>query len=130
MADNDVVTWNQQSDLEVWDDKDCYNLDAIAMTWNEFVLRHRRQAEDKKWLEAFKTLIAKTGKSRFFLNGTVVATRQQVDKFSSKQFEKENPHIFEQYTEYVTEKKFNLERFKQENPDMYQEYLTASFTVK
>lgn len=108
-----------------------FDLDPVGMMWEEFLMRHKRQAEDKKWLELFKAKLRKQsgGAESFWINGAEVMNCKTDGKFKEKQFAEENPHIVEEYTDWVTEKKFDVTRFAQENPELYEEYRASSFRL-
>lgn len=127
MADTDVAT-RERRDIVV----KTFELDMMETLWQEYLLRKDQVKENEEWIEEFRRKLETLadGAQQFLLRGKIVATHEPVDKMQTGQLRKENPALYDEYVELVTERKFDEERFRKENPGLWAQYQSRSFRVK
>lgn len=116
-----------KKDLEV------FEVAGTGIPWNDFMERHARHAEDKKWLDIFKDKLREhlNGKdSEVRVNGNLAATVVRDGLFAYKKFTEENPHLADQYTRFVTEKKLDVEALRTDHPALFDNYKATSVRIK
>lgn len=109
-----------------------FDVGTLRATWEEFRMRQQRMREDKKWTDDFKENIRQQAGvgTEFYLDGTLVATYYQTDRFRAKEFEAENPDVFRQYVTRKVVEEFDEECFKADHPAIWEQYRSASFNFK
>jgi len=107
-----------------------FSLDQFTMQWQEFVLRRKRQREDKKWLDEFTPLLKKLSgnASKYLLQGREVA-KLVPGQFNLAELETEQPDLVQEYTRFVTEQKFDEAAFKKDHPDLWEQYRVRRLTL-
>jgi hypothetical protein len=107
-----------------------FNLDNLAMLWEEFRKRHARHKADKKWLEEFKATLKKVSDNaeEFKLNGSKVAALQP-GNLNISRLDKEQPDVVAKYTHIVAEQKFDTEWFRTEEPELFEQYRAKALVL-
>lgn len=109
-----------------------FDVSLIRERWLDAQMRQRRMREDKKVTDAFKEDLRKmvgVG-TEFYLDGSLVATYYQTERFKEAELKSDNPELHEQYLVPRMSYEFDEERFKKENPAIWEQYRTASFNFK
>lgn len=129
MADStEVATW-QRRDVEPLPR---FDWDGMEPVWHEYVAKKQQKEELEKWIEEFHRMRQRLAPDarEFYLNGKVVATYDPVDKMQTRQLQKDNPALYEEFVELVTERRFDEEHFKKEHPEIWKQYQSRSFRLK
>lgn len=110
-----------------------FEVAGTGIPWNDFVTIHARHAEDKKWLDVFKDKLREhlNGQdSEVRVNGNLAATVVRDGLFAYKKFTEENPHLADQYTRFVTEKKLDTKALEADHPALFEQYRATSVRLK
>lgn len=111
-----------------------YHLDGnsfVAQLWEEFVMRKKRQIEDKKWTDAYQKKIYEQSQNRpLHLNGAKVASYTQDGNFTETWFHKEQPELAREYTRPVTEMKLDREALLRDHPKVYEQYRAPTMRIE
>ena len=109
-----------------------FNLDRWGLLYQEFELRKKRMAEDKKWVEEFQAQMAKLSgdAEEYRLNGALVVTHYRNGNLNLSKLEADHPDVVARFTELTTENKFNRQRFAQEEPELFAAYRAKVWLMK
>lgn len=107
-----------------------FSLDQVKMQWSEFLMRRKRHAEDKQWLDEFKALLKKVSDNadQYLLNNRTVA-RLTPGQLNLSDLSKEQPDVVKKYTRIIAEEKFDEETFRKDEPELYEQYRARRLTL-
>lgn len=107
-----------------------FSLDQVKMQWGEFLMRRKRHAEDKQWLDEFKALLKKVSDNadQYLLNNRTVA-RLTPGQLNLSDLSKEQPDVVKRYTRIIAEEKFDEETFRKDEPELYEQYRARRLTL-
>jgi hypothetical protein len=109
-----------------------FDLDTIAMQFEEFLLRHSRMADDKRWTDEFKELLRQLSGDAvtYRYKGRIVADDSRNGRFTLSKLRQDDPALVQEFTRWKTEEAFDEEAFKAAHPDLWEQYRAQRFELK
>lgn len=109
-----------------------FDLDAVALQFEEFLLRHSRMADDKRWIDEFKELLRQlSGDATVYrYQGRIVADDSRNGRFTLSKLRQDDPDLVKEFTRWKTEEAFDEEAFKAAHPDLWEQYRAQRFELK
>ncbi len=107
-----------------------FHLDSVEMLWAEYCKRHKRAAEDTKWLEEFKATIKTVSgdAEEFKIKGTKVAMLVP-GNLKRALLAKEQPDLVKEYTRPVFKEEFDQAAFASDHPELFEKYRAQAFKL-
>lgn len=100
------------------------------MLWAEYCKRHKREAEDKKWMKEFRdTIKAVSGDAQEFkLRGVKVAMLVP-GNLNRSLLAQEQPDLVKEYTRPVFKEEFDQAAFAKDHPELFEKYRAQAFKL-
>lgn len=107
-----------------------FNLDSYGMLFQEFMMRHARMNEDKKWCDQFKANLKELsrGAQSYKLGGRMVA-QLVAGQLNKTDLEKEQPDLVKKYTRIVAKEQFDVAAFMNNEPGLFEQYRAQRFVL-